>query len=163
MPIMYVESSALVKRYIPEKGSDFMDELFDHRTGSLYLVTSILSALEHKSALTRLAKSGTIGESEMKEALAEFWRDRRLFSTIVPIDNAFLEEAGNHLERYPLRSLDALHLAAILRILDVTRRSGETLVVVGSDRELLDACHQEGITVLNPEEDRAIDRLRELG
>ena len=80
MPILYVESSALVKRYIPEKGSDFMDELFDRRTGSLYLVTSILSALEHKSALTRLAKNGNINEEDKREALAEFWRDRRLFS-----------------------------------------------------------------------------------
>ena len=53
-------------------------------------------------------------------------------------------------------------MAAILRIRVVARRDGESLFVVGSDKELIAACGEEAVAVLDPEQEETLGFLREL-
>ena len=45
MPIYYLDTSAVMKRYIPEIGSDVVEELFEELTNSEVLTTSYLTVL----------------------------------------------------------------------------------------------------------------------
>ncbi len=162
MTIFYVESSALVKRYLPERGSEVADQLLDGRTDSEFLVVSILSALELKSVFARLVKGRRITDAESRELLANFWADRTKLSSILPFDNVLIEEAGHHLDRHPVKTLDAIHLAAVFRMRETAQRSGHRLVVVACDQEVLDACRDEQIDVLDPEVDGASQKLKAI-
>jgi len=81
---------------------------------------------------------------------------------------AFLELARPVLERalepfpVPMRTLDALHFASILRVKGIAEDVGQSLLVVTSDQDLLDACKAEGIEVLDPEDEAALSQLRRL-
>lgn len=159
MAIVYIESSALVKRYLPEQGTEVIDELFDRRTSSEFFVISLPSALEIKSVFVRLAKAGRISDAEVRELLASFWADRTKVSSILPFDNSLVEEASGHLDRHPVRTLDAVHVASILRVKETAQRSGERLIVVACDHEVVQACREENIEVLNPESESAQQEL----
>jgi predicted nucleic acid-binding protein len=58
MPVFYVESSALLKRYKSEIGSAVVAELLDGRTANDYFLTSHFSILEAIAVVARLLKGG---------------------------------------------------------------------------------------------------------
>lgn len=91
MPVYYVDTSALVKRYHVEPGSDRIDQLFADPTASF--LTASLTLTELTSALDRKVQDGTITHAVLQAALAVVARD-------------LLEEFW----------LDALHLAALLSV-----------------------------------------------
>ncbi len=163
MALLYLESSALIKRYVPEKGSEVLDALVGGNAGNHDLTISVLAILEQKSALARLVRNRDISRLDMREALAEFARDRRGFALTLPLDNDLIDEASGQIDRYPLRSLDAIHLATALRVMEIARRSGTDFAVVCSDGSLTAACRQVGLEVINPEDDGAVARLGEMG
>lgn len=163
MAVLYLESSALIKRYVPEKGSEVLDALVDGKVGSHDLTISVLALLEQKSALARLVRSRDISRLDMREAIAEFAQDRRGFTLTLPMDNDLIYEASGHIDRYPLRSLDAIHLAAALRVSEIARRLGAVFAVVCSDGSLSTACQMAGLEVINPENEGASARLGEIG
>ena len=51
-----------------------------------------------------------------------------------------LEEAAGALEEYPLRAGDAVHLASIRRMRRTANDPTDSLVVIGSNQELMQAC-----------------------
>jgi uncharacterized protein len=155
VPIFYLESSALVKRYLPEKGTAVMDDLLDGQVDAEFLVISILASLELKSVFARLAKGNRLTQDEFGQLLASFWADRSKFSTILPFDNAMVEEASGHLDRHAVRTLDVVHLASILRVRETAQRAGQRLIVVASDQDLLQACRVEKVDVFDPTLDTA--------
>ena len=105
MTIVYIETSALIKRYIQEIGSDVVDELFEHQSTVGIFAISVLGTLEFKSALARLQRGGRITDPEMNGLLAEFLSDRPLFSIVLPVDNSLMDESGGLSES--LRSEDS--------------------------------------------------------
>ena len=162
MTIVYIETSALIKRYIQEIGSDVVDELFEHQSTVGIFAISVLGTLEFKSALARLQRGGRITDPEMNGLLAEFLSDRPLFSMVLPVDNSLMDEAGDSPNHYALRTLDAIHFASTLRIKALAERTNENMVVVASDLELVSAWYEEGLVVINPTDDGALERVRSL-
>lgn len=57
MTVFYLDTSALVKRYKTEEGSDIIDYLYDNLPRGHSLATSFLTVLEFVSAIRRLLKS----------------------------------------------------------------------------------------------------------
>ena len=147
MTIVYVETSALIKKYIQKIGS---------------LSISVLAALELKSALTRLVRGGRISESEMRVMLTEFGSHRPFFSIMLSVDNLLMDEAGELLEKSVLRALDAIHFASALRLKTSAGRTNESRVVVTSDLELVSAWDEEGLVVINPTNGVALEQIRNL-
>ena len=103
----YVDTSALLKRYVEEADSAAADGLLraDHA-----LLTARHTIVEVRRNLARL-----LSGRELIAARAAFADDLRSVS-IIEIDEATCESAASIAETTGVRTLDALHLAAAQRV-----------------------------------------------
>ena len=106
----YVDSSALLKRYLIEPDSKRGQSLFDE---DVDLVTSRITIVEVRRALGLLASA-----VERVLTRANFARDLESIS-IIEVDALVCAEAASIAEETGLRSLDSIHVASSRRISDV--------------------------------------------
>ncbi len=130
---LYVDSSALLKRYVEEPDSTVAEELL-HSDPSL--VTSRHTVVEVRRNLARLLESQAA--SEAKEA---FLSDMAAFA-LVELDAATCEAAATIAELLGVRTLDALHLAAAQRL------GGAALPFLTFDLRQAQAARTLGFTVI---------------
>ena len=113
--LAYVDTSMLVKRYLPELGSDeFEARLLAEQPD---LLVSELVQPELTSALRRRVRQGHIDADYLDDALESFQQDlRRSAIRLGRLDGACLQRASALLRKLqaPLATLDALHLATAL-------------------------------------------------
>jgi predicted nucleic acid-binding protein len=105
---VFLDSSALAKRYIQETGSDRLEEILSSASS---LVVSVICVSEVVSALCRRRREGKLSRQEYlkaKQALFEDIED----SSVVNVTDRVLARAVELLERWPLRSSDSLHVAS---------------------------------------------------
>jgi predicted nucleic acid-binding protein len=160
MPSYFFDSSALVKRYHFEAGSPWVRSICDPRTRPpLYL--SRVAQVEVVAALRRTGRRELLHPSFVDSMVNLFARHLTLSDParprpmyrLVPLTPAVLELAADLCNRYwdvrphPLRSLDAIQLAAAL--LTAAAISDELLLVT-SDVRLAAVAPLEGLTVVNP-------------
>jgi predicted nucleic acid-binding protein len=143
MAFFLFDTSALVKRYHVEVGSDKVDEIFDDPDN--VLIISELALVEVTSALQRKLNQGEITASAMENALAQFARDILSELIVVELTSELVRRARRLVSEYDLRTLDALQLASALefQVLKPT--------LVCADAKLRDAARAAGMTVLDPE------------
>jgi predicted nucleic acid-binding protein len=103
----YVDSSAILKRYVDEPDSDLADELLADDRGR---VTARHTVVEVRRNLGRLLTGTALSESR-----AAFATDLESFA-IVELDAATCELAATIAEQTGARTLDALHLGAARRL-----------------------------------------------
>lgn len=103
---LYVDSSALLKRYIDEHDSEAARGLM---SADDVLLTSRLTEVEVRRNLSRL-----LAGSALETARRQFAVDLDSFA-LVALDATCCNEAARIAEQTLCRSLDALHLAAALR------------------------------------------------
>ena len=149
MELLYLDTSALVKLYISERGSERMAELaFSDASHSL--ATCAITQVEFHSAVDRRRRMADLGEDEADRAV-EMFNDRfRSAFFRYPVDDQTLDLACDLVHRYALRAYDAVQLAACLFLLRLSAR--DDLTFVSADRRLLTAARSEGLEVLNPDE-----------
>lgn len=104
---LYVDSSALLKRYVDEAESAACERFL---LADPLWATARLTAIEVRRNLSRLLTGEPL--SAARAAFEEDWRR----SFIVELDEATCELAGEIAETTGARSLDALHLAAATRL-----------------------------------------------
>lgn len=113
--LAYVDTSMLVKRYLPEQGShEFEARLLAEQPD---LLASQLAQPELASALRRRVRQGQIEAQYMQAAWDGFEQDmQRNAIRLVALDPACVQRATTLLRRLqsPLAALDALHLATAL-------------------------------------------------
>ncbi|MEZ8221231.1 PIN domain-containing protein [Candidatus Fervidibacteria bacterium JGI MDM2 JNZ-1-D12] len=143
------ESSAIVKRYVAETGSQWVEEVCDPTQGHQIVICD-LCITEVASALSRLQREGRLTIDERDQIYADFLAHCRTEYVLVPITRQMLEEAGTLCFRHPLRALDAIHLAAALHVARAARRQGLTITFVSADDALLNSARIEGLGVENP-------------
>ncbi len=103
----YVDSSALLKRYVEEADSDVAEALLRaERT----LLTARHTIVEVRRNLARL-----LSGRDLAAARATFANDLRSFS-IIELDEGTCESAATIAEATGVRTLDSLHLAAAQRV-----------------------------------------------
>jgi predicted nucleic acid-binding protein len=107
----FFDTSALVKFFHVENGTDIVTRLIEDNTSEIYV--SDLARLEFTSALYRRYRNNALDELKLHSALVNF--ESQLKSFIVePITQVVLEESLLLLKKfgkdYGLRTLDALHL-----------------------------------------------------
>lgn len=124
----YVDSSALLKRYLREPDSDRAAELLGL---DAELVTGRHTLVEVRRSLAR-ALSGTA----LTDARAQLATDVASFN-LVELDAATCELAATIAEQTEVRSLDALHLGA-------ARRLGTELTFLTFDIRQADAARSLG-------------------
>ena len=101
---LYFDTSALIKKYILEKGSDVVDNLFD-KTDIVFL--SSISEIEIFSTFKRLLIEKAINAKEHKILKTEFETDYQYFS-VINFDENIAEHAKTVIEKYQLFKLDEL-------------------------------------------------------
>lgn len=104
---LYVDSSALLKRYVDEPDSAQADELL--RTDP-ELITGRHTIVEVRRNLARLASG-----RDLATVKAAFRDDLKAFA-VVELDSATCERAAEVAEQSGIRTLEALHLAAAHRV-----------------------------------------------
>ena len=103
---LYVDSSALLKRYVNEHDSAIAVELMDTDP---VLVTSRITEIEVRRNLARLLDGDSWADSRRQLAI-----DLDVFA-LVGLDATTCSEAATTAERTGCRSLDALHLGSAVR------------------------------------------------
>ena len=144
----FLESSALAKLFIAERGSDRVIDLVEPLSPPQKLVSS-LGVVEVHSAIRRRERARDLTPAHADQALDGLAAECALM-TEQPINSSVIEAAKQMLDQHALRALDSVQLAScwVGRI-----TSGITdIVFVASDRALLDAAAAEGFQTLNPED-----------
>ena len=148
MALLYLDTNALVKLYISERGGERMVELA--LSGANSLATCAITQVEFHSAVDRRRRMEDLDEDEAESAVDGFSKYFKSEVFRYPVDDQTLDLACALVHRYALRAYDAVHLAACLLLLRLGSR--DDLTFISADRRLLTAARSEGLAVLNPEE-----------
>ena len=139
----YFDTSALVKLYIEEQGTELLLELLDDPGQHQFAILS-LSQVELRSALRRRESDGDLDGPVVAAVLEQFSLEMRTRFLNQPVSDAVLELAGQLLDHYVLGAYDGLQLAGCLSL----HAADGGPVFVSADRGLLDAAEQENLEVL---------------
>ena len=136
--IAYLDASALVKRYLVERGSR---ETVALTAVSEMVATSIVTRAEVAAALAKAARVGIVTEDRARKAqrsLAGDWPDL----VRVPVTEALVERAETLAWDHGLRSNDAVQLASALAWQESV---GAEIMLATFDQQLWDAAPKAGL------------------
>jgi uncharacterized protein len=136
--IAYLDASALVKRYLVERGSRETAALMAE---SDMMATSIVSRAEVGAALAKAARMGLVKRDAARDAqraLSADWPD----IVRVPVTEALVDRSQALAWEHALRGYDAVQLASALGWQESV---GEEIVLATFDRQLWDAANRTGL------------------
>jgi predicted nucleic acid-binding protein len=142
--VNYLDTSALVKRFVEEAGSDRVDALV---AGGEPVATARVAYAEAHAAFARRWRERSIGERDFLRLRRDFDRDWRGWLRL-DVTEEILRRVRDLVRRHPLRGYDAVHLAAALEL------AGETaapVVFVTADERLRAAAEAERLAALDLE------------
>lgn len=113
----FCDSSAIVKRYVNETGSNFVDGLADLKSGNVILLARI-TRVEVAAAIARRLKNASLTTADAQNALAAFQHDLTNNYFTVEITPVLLSVAMSLATKHALRGYDAVQLAAALEAND---------------------------------------------
>jgi predicted nucleic acid-binding protein len=161
MTIFYLDTSALVKRYKTEEGSDIIDYLYDNLPKGHRLATSFLTVLEFVSAIRRLLKGNRISKANFETIISTFSQELEPF-LIRSIEDNVVAEALNKVVSHALKSADSIHLSTVLELREIMKDAGEKVVFVCDDDELMKAGRRENLECINPRKEVDRQKLMEM-
>jgi predicted nucleic acid-binding protein len=156
--VYFVDTSALVKFYLPEQGSDTVQEAFRRLDGSLSI--SELIALETLSAFTKKRRAREIAGAVYVRARDDLLNDLRTRLYLLPIPESAFAGALGMCHTYQSRGVggnDFLHLATAEYLQSLIPE--ETVSIMCSDRRLVTLARERGFDVFDPESDDLNDLL----
>jgi len=136
--ILYLDASALVKRYVPEPGSSNVGAVI-RQAG--VVGTSLISRAEVAAALARLRRMSLIGAEDERVAIRTYrtdWQD----IVRLPITEDVVARADALAWEQGLRGYDAVHLAAALMWSEAL---GSQITLATFDRDLWLAARRVGL------------------
>ncbi|MEG5045627.1 type II toxin-antitoxin system VapC family toxin [Microcoleus sp. B4-C1] len=146
----FLDTSALVKRYVPELGSNWIQSI-TVPTAANFLAISQITWVEVCSAFSRRQREGTLSADEVDQLMGDFRTDFDNQYEVLEVDRTLIETAGALVMQNPLRAYDALQLASALRVQSTLVSVPDTqLVFVSADNRLLNIAHSEGLAIDNP-------------
>lgn len=135
--IYFLDTSALVKRYVAEKGSDQVRRLFGRR---VEIAASRITEAEAYAAIARAARMKAITDDDRDRAFDQVAEDM-VEARIVEIRRAVVRLVRGLVTRWPLRGYDAVQLGCALRL----RLEGASVDFWSSDGQLAVAARGEGM------------------
>lgn len=147
----YFDSSALVKKYLKESGSSWVQSLFaSQQMHEIYLAhvagPELLAAFHRKIRTKEVSRSKGI---QAAQAFRSEWQTQYDIFELTPI---IVERAMDLVEQYQLRGYDSVHLATAVEV-NTWRLSLELpeATFVSADLEQLHIADLLGLTTENPE------------
>jgi predicted nucleic acid-binding protein len=143
----YLDSSALVKLFFDEAGTEQVKSIASGNDTSL-LLASAFTRVEVRAALRRRERTGDLTPDDTDRLVR---RVELFFETRVaelPVTDPVLRYAESLADRHPLKAYDAIQLA----VFAVQREAvdGPSLVFVCADRQLTNAANTEGYATIQP-------------
>lgn len=105
----YLDTSALVKRFVSEAGSREIRSLL---TGNEPIASATIAYAELYSGLTRRHREGVLSQLQYRLACRRFERDWMALVK-VELGAEILSSARGLIQRHSLRAFDAIHLASL--------------------------------------------------
>lgn len=146
MTFLYVDTSALVKCYIAEDGSDDVIALM---ADAAAVATSLVTRTEVAAALSKAVRDDRVDEDEAQRAHRKFLREWPDFGR-VPVTDALVERADALAWEHGLRAYDSVQLAAALACEDMVGALGVDVVLATFDRQLRKAAARAGLSTWPP-------------
>jgi len=140
--IVFLDSSALVKRYVREAGTEALLNLIQR---SALMVASRLTWLEVTSAVTRRARGSALLRAD--EVLRALDDDFSVLIDIIDVTGSVIADARGFARRHGLRAGDAVQLASAK---EAETRYAERVSVICSDKKLLATARLEGFETVDP-------------
>jgi len=138
--ILYLDTSALVKLYVKEPGSQAVRALLEK---AQVVCTSRVAYVEMRAGLARKLRQGELSEEEYGHVLSDFEKDWKDYF-VIEFFESVAKMGGELVEKHPLRSLDALHLASALFLRE---RARSDVFFSSLDGRLNEAAQAEGLAV----------------
>jgi predicted nucleic acid-binding protein len=146
--VLYIDTSALVKLYVTEDGTERMLELAHPDAGNRLVILS-LAKVEFRAAVRRRARAGDIDGDVVDEILRQFEEHLAAIFLVQPVNDAVLHHAAQAIDRHGLRAYDAIQLGGCL-----AQRTNievhEELWFVAADEALLVAAQAEALVTVDP-------------
>jgi predicted nucleic acid-binding protein len=157
--IYYFDSSGLVKRYVVEVGSSWVQAITDPSAGHRIHIAQI-AGVEVVAALTRRVLAGHTSKVDAATAIANFRHDYNHQYNPLEITEPIINNAMALAEAYALRAYDAVQLAVAVELnarivaqntaLGIPASVSPTMTVISSDSELNIAAAAERLIVDDP-------------
>ncbi len=138
MSIIYLDTSALLKRYVQESGTEALKEAWP---AFQVIGSAVIVQVEMASALAKAGRLGWLISEEAQHAWDVFLEDLQML-TLVAVNAQVVQLASELAWVYELRGYDATHMAAALVW---QRELGETVSLGTFDRQLWNAGQQAGM------------------
>lgn len=142
----YLDTSAMLKRYLTEPGTKSIDIVYDKaETGELSITISLWNIGEVLGALDEKRRRGWLKEKEFEQLLKIFADELlkliRLKSIeIIPVQTQILTETWNLLITHHLYEADALQIATCMQ--------SKNDALISSDEKLVEISRKTGLKAL---------------
>ena len=147
MALYYLETSALVKLYVYEPGTERLLGLTASDAGHQFAILS-LAQVEFRAAIRRRRRGGEIPDYAAGELIESFRQHSEGKFLIQPFSDSLLDVALALVDSYALKAYDAVQLAGYLLLRSISGTDEPTFVC--ADKALLSAVRNEGCPVLDP-------------
>ena len=151
--MLYLDSSALVKRYVMEAGSDAVTSRFE---SGEKIYTSILTFAEVHAAIGRKYREKEMSANEREKLIEHFLSDWLFSLSILELTANTMSALPSLCQLYSIKASDAVHLSAAFWLKDAIRLrvkdfdDGADVVEFGVfDRRLGEAALRCGFRVFN--------------
>ena len=149
MADLYFDSSALVKSYVAELGTNWVSTILDGGQNRIFI--SSLAEVEVTAALTRRFRVGDLTVQQLDQACDEVRQDAEAYIS-VSLTNDLIRAAVGLARTHGLRGYDAVQLATALEVRNalIENELGQDFTLVSADLELNAAALLEGLQVEDP-------------
>jgi uncharacterized protein len=147
LTLYYLETSALVKLYVYEPGTERLLALTASDARHRFAILS-LAQVEFRAAIRRRQRGGEIPDHAADELIDSFRQHSEGTFLIQPFSDSLLDVAFALVDGYALKGYDAMQLAGYLLLHSIS--GAEDPVFVCADKALLSAARNEGCPVLDP-------------
>jgi len=146
----YIDSSALVKRYVNETGSDWVRAVCDPESGNVIALAHI-GLVEIAAALAMKNRQSVLPASVRDGLLRDLQRDGRDQYWLIDVDQDIVVRAIALTRVQKLRGYDAVHLACAFFLQETLLAHDLPVpVLLSADRELCAAAQAEGLMIDDP-------------
>lgn len=139
---VYLDTSAMVKLYIDEAGSEKIREIVFSETNNVFI--SKITGAEVAAAFSRRRRMKDIAEEDYEEILSDFVSDYENLFAKSEVTDSVISLAIELTKRQALRGYDAVQLASVLTLGD---EINDNLIFISADVDLNDMARTEGLVV----------------
>ena len=149
MTHLFFDSSALIKRYIPETGTGWIRGLM--RPDIATILVAAITQVEIVSGVMRRKRDGQVLQqtAHALRVLVDHHLSREYM--VIGLNASIIQRAEDALENHALRAYDSIQLASAIEAHVQLLESGlEPLTFISADNRLLLAAQSEGLATDDP-------------